>query len=1373
MNTRTSFSSLQFLAAICLALVCVVARGNQAPVVWISSPVNEYEELSAPASLTLTAGASDSDGTVSRVDFYQGSTLLGTATSNPYSISWNNVAAGRYALTAKATDNGGAVTTSGVVNITINGATVNGFQDRHYYTDWSTIPYRLFFPPNYNPATKYPIVMFLHGIGEAGTDNLAQISNNCNGAGVFVSPANQAAFPCFMVCPQSGDGWWNGAGDQVGILKKLQGKYSIDLDRTYITGLSAGGYNTWATLIANPDMFAAAAPICGGADSGGELLTNIPIWNFHCADDGTVAVWRSDNIIAAIRAAGGNPIFTRYDTGGHGAWGPAYANAKLVPWMMAQRRHVPATNSPLLTITSPTAQPTFATNSSTINLSGTAIDSSTLVTQVTWTNSAGGSGTASGTSNWSISNIPLTAGDNLIQVIASGTSYSAPNGGATTFNDTIKVTYSAGSVNTAPTISSVANQSILVNGSTGAQPFTVGDAETAAASLSVSGTSSNTALLPNSNIVLGGSGSNRTVTLTPAGNQTGTATITLAVSDGSNSTSTSFSLTVSPNTPPPPPPPPASNGTGNGINAEYYNSVDLTGPALRRVEQNINFSWGAGSPDASIHNDSFSARWSGQILPRYSQVYTFSTQSDDGVRLWVNGQLVVDNWTMHPDTTNTGTIALEGGRLYAIKMEYYEMSGYADASLSWSSGSQAKEIVPQSQLFTNGNGLSAEYFNSVDLSGPALRRIDPSVNFAWGSGSPDASIRSDGFSARWSGQVMPRYTEVYTFSTLSDDGVRLWVNGQQLINNWTNHPDMTDSGTITLVAGKLYDIKMEYFEATGFADAALSWSSTSQANEIIPQSQLFSYGNGLVAEYFNTMDLTGSALRRIDQTVNFDWGYGSPDPAIHNTGFSARWTGMVVPRFSENYTFSTTSDDGVRLWVNNQLVIDNWTDHPATTNSANVTLQANRMYSIKMEFYQNSGASSAKLLWSSASQSQEIIPQSQLYTSGNGLNGAYYNSTDMSGSALIRTDATVNFDWGYGSPDPAIHNTGFSVRWTGSVLPRYSETYTFSTTSDDGVRLWVNNQLLVDNWGDHPATTNSGAITLQANTLYDIRMDFYQNSGASVAKLLWSSASQSLEIVPQSQLYSQILPGAQPKDIATDAVAPDAVAEPAVAPAPTVVSGANVSGNAVAGQSVNLSVAAAGDANTTYTWNFGDGSTATGATVTHTYAASGSYDASVVITNSNGGSTTSNVSVAVGTSLPIQIKKILVKLNFMKAGSDNISITGTLPETAGINPTGKQVVVDLGGVVKSFTLNSKGQANSGGNVFKLNNKGKTKGTGSFQVMLKNGAYQAQLANAGLQNVDTRSQAKVIKLTITLDQKNYSNDVKTIYTSVKNHMGLAK
>nr|WP_277881241.1 PA14 domain-containing protein [Leptolyngbya sp. FACHB-321] len=135
--------------------------------------------------------------------------------------------------------------------------------------------------------------------------------------------------------------------------------------------------------------------------------------------------------------------------------------------------------------------------------------------------------------------------------------------------------------------------------------------------------------------------------------------------------------------------------------------------------------------------------------------------------------------------------------------------------------------------------MRAQYFQGKNFTTLKWSEINPTVNFTWGNQAPNSLVAADNFAVRWTGQVQAKSTEAYTFYTRSDDSVRLWVNGQLLIDNWADHDLTEDSGTIALAAGQNYDIKLEYYERAGGATAQLLWSSPTQAKEIIPASQLF------------------------------------------------------------------------------------------------------------------------------------------------------------------------------------------------------------------------------------------------------------------------------------------------------------------------------------------------------------------------------------------------------------------------------------------------------------------------------------------------------------------------------------------------------
>lgn len=150
-----------------------------------------------------------------------------------------------------------------------------------------------------------------------------------------------------------------------------------------------------------------------------------------------------------------------------------------------------------------------------------------------------------------------------------------------------------------------------------------------------------------------------------------------------------------------------SSGPPHGLRAEYFDNADFTDLKVTRIDPTIDFAWpGTDSPDPSIDGETFSARWTGQVVPRYSETYTFFTQTDESVKLWVDGQLLVDNTSPHTSTENSGTITLEAGKKYDIKMEFSEGTGDAEARLLWASESQEKEIIPKLRLYPPGQSGS-------------------------------------------------------------------------------------------------------------------------------------------------------------------------------------------------------------------------------------------------------------------------------------------------------------------------------------------------------------------------------------------------------------------------------------------------------------------------------------------------------------------------------------------------------------------------------------------------------------------------------------------------------------------------------------------
>jgi uncharacterized repeat protein (TIGR03806 family) len=240
---------------------------------------------------------------------------------------------------------------------------------------------------------------------------------------------------------------------------------------------------------------------------------------------------------------------------------------------------------------------------------------------------------------------------------------------------------------------------------------------------------------------------------------------------------------------------------------------------------------------------------------------------------------------------------------------------------------------------------------------------------------------------------------------------------------------------------------------------------------------------------------------------------------------------------------------------------------------------------------------------------------------GIGLLGQYWTNTSSvaftnvgfnTAPTLTRTDSIINFNWSTTPPDPSIGLNTYVVRWTGAVQPQFNETYTFYTTTDDGVRLWVNGQLLVNEWVDQGPTTWSGQITLVAQQRYNIEMDYYQNGGGAQAQLSWSSPSTPQAVIPQTQLY------------------------PVTNPPPSVVITAPTNGATyTATASVTLAADAAAQFNSLNRVDFYAGAAFLGSvsnipySLTATGLAAGSYAFKAVAVDGSGLTSTSSVSITV------------------------------------------------------------------------------------------------------------------------------------------------
>lgn len=380
-----------------------------------------------------------------------------------------------------------------------------------------------------------------------------------------------------------------------------------------------------------------------------------------------------------------------------------------------------------------------------------------------------------------------------------------------------------------------------------------------------------------------------------------------------------------------------------GWQAAYWTNATLAGaPTIQRFDPQLAFDWGFSSPDPAIYYDNFSARWE-----RYIDVtpgtYVFTATADDGIRLWVDDELLINQWSDHPVQRFTAEKQLGPGH-HLVRVEYYERAGAAVANVAWTLQSEP-----------NVNSWRGEYFDNTVLSGaPVLVRADPEINFRWGNGGPGSGVGADNFSARWTRSwELPAGN--YRFTVTVDDGARLFVNGHTLIDAWRDQAERPYSGDIYLPGGAT-TIQLEYYERSGAATAQLRWQRLTGDQ---PSEPPITEWKG---EYFNNRTLSGNpVLVRNDRTIDFDWGNGAPANGLPADDFSARWQ-RTLTLAAGNYRFTATVDDGMRVKVNDRLLLESWREQSLRTETADLYLDG-RPVTVVVEYFEARGRAVAQLSW--------------------------------------------------------------------------------------------------------------------------------------------------------------------------------------------------------------------------------------------------------------------------------------------------------------------------------------------------------------------------------------------------------------------------
>lgn len=297
---------------------------------------------------------------------------------------------------------------------------------------------------------------------------------------------------------------------------------------------------------------------------------------------------------------------------------------------------------------------------------------------------------------------------------------------------------------------------------------------------------------------------------------------------------------------------PGGAGSGNGLLGFYFANTNQSGAPFVRLDESIQFHWPAGEAAPGISAANFSVVWSGEVEAPVTGEFRFTIAADDTATLHMADKVVAS--IAHSRAGGEATSApvmLEAGKRVPLKLVLANASGAARAQLLWSGPGITKRFVPRSRLYAKSllpgrtaevsgtTGLAGTYYARADFSGASHTRIDPTVNFAWTDRDPAPGFGRTNLAVRWTGQVKVDHSEEYSFYVTADERVRLWIDGQPLVNRADQSWLSENRGSLPLVAGERYDVRLECTSTSGDAVAKLWWSSGSTAKTNIPATHLF------------------------------------------------------------------------------------------------------------------------------------------------------------------------------------------------------------------------------------------------------------------------------------------------------------------------------------------------------------------------------------------------------------------------------------------------------------------------------------------------------------------------------------------------------
>lgn len=574
------------------------------------------------------------------------------------------------------------------------------------------------------------------------------------------------------------------------------------------------------------------------------------------------------------------------------------------------------------------------------------------------------------------------------------------------------------------------------------------------------------------------------------------------------------------------------------VSTSYWKNATLSGEPAATGTSGTTFNLGTAAPLYGFPVNNFSMRWETSIMPSETGDYKFRTVMApyDGVRVWFDDQMVIDNWIPSSTAKTTeATVPLTAGKQVSVRIEYKDTSGASSLSFDWKTPSAADYSLIPASVMTR-DSIPAQSAAPQATISPVVRQLwknknltgDPAqatyfeqkIGMALPSGTiPEQGIPADNFGARWTTTLTPAESGEHAFkiSKSSYDGARLYVGGKLVIDSWTTSATAsTAEGTVNLTAGQPVELRLDYFDSSSDATVDLSMNAPSSYGYKAMPAPISNTGvapvqpvvGPITAEYWKAKAMTGAPANTFPNVSDISMDLASgvvPLEGYPGDNFGTRWTTTITPAVTGSYVFRAqdSANDGVRISIDGTVVLNDWTSQ-TTDHQFAVDLTAGKPVTFVVEYFD--GGYEAKLDLS------VVVPGSTMFESLatpvldgqtpaeapaiNDATSQWWKNNSFTGAAAQSDIRPIAIDQKSGvAPYTGFPTANWSARWDADLVAQTDGDYVYrvAKTANDGVRVYVDDQLVLDAWKS-TSIVNDVTIPLKAGQAAKLRVEYFQST---------------------------------------------------------------------------------------------------------------------------------------------------------------------------------------------------------------------------------------------------------------------------------------